>query len=58
MRRHYTNYFRGLPHVKPYRQRLVTSGSPEDVYTVMEEMEDVFGGEAVEVGAKLDIMKT
>lgn len=42
MRRHYTNYFRGLPHVKPYRQRLVTTDKPEDVYAVMDEMEEVF----------------
>ncbi len=58
MRRHYTNYFRGLPHVKPYRQRLVTTNNPDDVYAVMEEMEYVFGGEEVQAGAKLDIMKT
>ncbi|MFK7806951.1 MAG: tRNA dihydrouridine synthase DusB [Saprospiraceae bacterium] len=56
MRRHYTNYFRGLPHIKPYRQRLVTTGEPEAVYAVMEEMEEVFGGVEVRE-AELGIMK-
>ena len=40
MRRHYTNYFRGFPHIKPYRLRLVTEHSPEDVFGVLDEIEE------------------
>lgn len=36
-RRHYTNYFKGIPHFKPYRQRMVTLDAPEDVFAVLEE---------------------
>lgn len=43
MRRHYTNYFRGFPHVKPYRMKLVTSFEPEELYGVMDEIEKIYG---------------
>ncbi len=39
MRRHYTNYFRGFPHVKPYRSRLVTEHDPAILFQVMDEIE-------------------
>lgn len=29
MRRHYTNYFKGIPHFKPFRMDLVTSQDPQ-----------------------------
>lgn len=38
MRRHYTNYFRGLPNFKPYRMRLVQTESPAEVYDILEEI--------------------
>ncbi|WP_146895548.1 tRNA dihydrouridine synthase DusB [Adhaeribacter aerolatus] len=38
MRRHYTNYFRGLPNFKPYRMRLVQTESPAEVYDILEEV--------------------
>lgn len=38
MRRHYTNYFKGLDHFKDYRMRLVTSDSLEDIYSTLEEV--------------------
>lgn len=41
MRRHYTNYFRGMPNFKPYRTELVTS---EDYQHVLELLDTV--GEA------------
>lgn len=31
MRRHYTNYFKGIPHFKEYRTVLVTSNDPEEI---------------------------
>ncbi len=42
MRRHYTNYFRGIPHFKPYRTRLVTAETPEEVREILEEVDVVF----------------
>ncbi len=38
MRRHYTNYLRGLPHIKPYRMRLVTEMEPTELYKVLDEV--------------------
>jgi tRNA-dihydrouridine synthase len=42
-RRHYTNYFKGIPDFKPYRQRLVTEDDPADVFAVLDEIEELFG---------------
>ena len=42
MRRHYTNYFRGLPNFKPYRTRLVESESYDELLTIMDEIADTF----------------
>lgn len=38
MRRHYTNYFRGLPNFKPYRMRLVQTENPQEIYDILEEV--------------------
>ena len=43
-RRHYTNYFKGIPHFKEYRQRMVTSDDATDVFAVFDEVEAAFGG--------------
>ena len=43
MRRHYTNYFRGLDHFKPYRMRLVQSMSFDEINTTLSEISEVFG---------------
>ena len=40
MRRHYTNYFRGFPHIKPYRTKLVTSHNPEEIMEVFDLIEE------------------
>ena len=42
MRRHYTNYFRGIPNFKPYRARLVESENPEELFDILEEISVVF----------------
>jgi hypothetical protein len=42
-RRHYTNYFKGIPHFKEYRLKMVTSDSKEEVFQVFEEVLDKFG---------------
>ncbi len=41
-RRHYTNYFKGIPHFKDYRLRMVTSDSKEEVFRVFEEVLEKF----------------
>ncbi len=38
MRRHYGNYFKGIPHVKPFRTRLVTCDSYDGVLGIVEEL--------------------
>ena len=39
MRRHYANYFKGLPNFKEHRQRLVTLDSAAEIVTALEEIE-------------------
>lgn len=41
-RRHYTNYFKGIPNFKPYRMKMVTSDSPEQVFEALEEAKTEF----------------
>lgn len=41
-RRHYTNYFRGIPHFKEYRMKMVTSDEPAAVFAVFDEVLDKF----------------
>ncbi|HNI44781.1 MAG: tRNA dihydrouridine synthase DusB [Chitinophagales bacterium] len=38
-RRHYTNYFKGLSNVKPFRTTLVTANNPQQIYDTLAEME-------------------
>ncbi|MEP0366686.1 MAG: tRNA dihydrouridine synthase DusB [Cyclobacteriaceae bacterium] len=42
MRRHYTNYFRGIPNFKPYRTRLVESDSYDEIREILAEIPEVF----------------
>ena len=42
-RRHYTNYFKGIPNFKPYRTKMVTSDHSKDVFETFDEVEKVFG---------------
>lgn len=41
-RRHYTNYFKGIPNFKEYRIRMVTGESKEAVFEVFDEVLDKF----------------
>jgi len=43
-RRHYTNYFKGIPHFKEYRMKMVTSDDSKDVFDVFNEVQDKFAG--------------
>jgi tRNA-dihydrouridine synthase len=40
MRRHYSNYFKGLDHFKDYRTRLVTSESADEIHGILDEVKD------------------
>ncbi len=42
MRRHYANYFKGIPDFKQYRQRMVTEDNPLKIFDVFEEVEQVY----------------
>lgn len=42
MRRHYSNYFKGYPGIKPFRQRLVTEMDPTVLFETLDEIEEVF----------------
>ena len=50
-RRHYTNYFKGIPHFKEYRLKMVTSDDPQDVFNTFDEVEAKFGNAMIpEIG--------
>jgi len=40
MRRHYTNYFRGYHGIKEYRKQLVTNYNPEELYAILDTIEE------------------
>jgi nifR3 family TIM-barrel protein len=42
MRRHYPNYFRGTPHFKPYRTRLLELTDPAAIHEVLDEIVSLF----------------
>ena len=48
MRRHYTNYFRGIPHFKPYRTRLVEGENYQAVLDTLDEVNEVFSDQMFE----------
>lgn len=44
MRRHYTNYFKGIPGFKEYKKKLVTTDDAEGLFRTLDEIQEVFGG--------------
>ena len=48
MRRHYSNYLKGLPHVKEYRNRLVTVKTIAEVDDILNEVKEKFNGIVLE----------
>lgn len=44
MKRHYTNYFKGIDHFKEYRMKLVTSFDLNEILQTLKEIEVVFAG--------------
>ena len=45
MRRHYTNYFRGLRNVKHFRSKLVTEPNPENLFQILDELQAYYSSE-------------
>ena len=43
-RRHYTNYFKGIPNFKEYRMKMVTSDDSESVFAAFDEVLNKFEG--------------
>jgi nifR3 family TIM-barrel protein len=44
MRRHYTNYFKGLPNFKEHRLKLVTTYSYEEIIMILDQVEKQYSG--------------
>lgn len=44
MRRHYTNYFRGFPGIKPFRHILVQASDPTILFATLQEIEEKYSG--------------
>jgi tRNA-dihydrouridine synthase len=44
MRRHYTNYLRGLPNIKEFRLKLVTIAGVEQIDEVLHQIEKYYDG--------------
>ncbi len=44
MRKHYGNYFKGIPNFKPFRMRLVLANSQEEVLETLEDVRNEFAG--------------
>ena len=42
MRRHYTNYFKGVPDFKPYRMRLVNTLDIAELHSILDEVSDTY----------------
>jgi tRNA-dihydrouridine synthase B len=47
MKRHYSNYFKGIPHFKDYRTRLVTSNKSEEVQDTLDEISRKFNPDLI-----------
>lgn len=47
MRRHYSNYFKGIPHFKEHRMKLVTYDNFDELLGTFEEIKNSFDGELV-----------
>jgi len=44
MRRHYTNYLKGMPNIKEYRLKLVTLKEVDEILEVLDEIVDQYNG--------------
>jgi tRNA-dihydrouridine synthase len=44
MRRHYASYFKGLPEIKSFRSKLVTTDNPNEIFEIIDEIETHYMG--------------
>jgi nifR3 family TIM-barrel protein len=49
MRRHYTNYFKGISDFKPFRMRLVESSDKEELFSILDEISETYSGITIPV---------
>jgi nifR3 family TIM-barrel protein len=42
MRRHYANYLKGLPNIKDYRIKLTTFKQPEEIFSLLDEINKIY----------------
>ena len=42
MRKHYSNYFRGFPHFKEFKMKLMLCQDPESIYQILEEIRSFY----------------
>ena len=42
MRRHYTNYFRGMPNFKPFRTEMVTAERYIEVLSILDRVQETY----------------
>jgi nifR3 family TIM-barrel protein len=47
MRRHYASYFKGFPDFKPYRARLVEALTGEEIFSILNEVEENYSKEGI-----------
>jgi tRNA-dihydrouridine synthase B len=45
MRRHYSNYFKGVPDFKEYRMKLVTAATVEEIMDILAEVDKKYAFE-------------
>ncbi|HET7115067.1 MAG TPA: tRNA dihydrouridine synthase DusB, partial [Hanamia sp.] len=44
MRRHYTNYLKGMPNIREFRTKLVTLKEPDEIMEVLDDIIDQYSG--------------
>jgi tRNA-dihydrouridine synthase B len=44
MRRHYTNYLKGLPHIKEFRSQLVQKNTAHEIYEILDQISAYYSG--------------
>ena len=49
MRRHYTNYFRGIHSFKEHKQKLVTLDEPENLFKTLDEIQEIYSSFEFEI---------
>lgn len=50
MRRHYTNYFKGIPDFKPFRARLVEADTHQEVHAILDEVVEKYSERLLAIG--------